>query len=909
MIVTIKSFLGQSRMNQKYKAVYFADFPAENAKQKSLTLAFGKKTHLLYDEIKSLSSVEIKELLGTENYLDLVKQADKIDLPLNTHCLRLLKQSLSTIKKTDSQYSLLRIDSHETLFDPLTVTFKGGAKDPFIRWYPFLEGYSPQFVEGIIKRYAPKAQTILDPFAGTGTTVFTASKLNLKSFYCEINPLLQLINQTKINVRSLNSFQRTELVEKLIDINKHINDISRFEPDYLLAATYRHIFGKSVFFENTVYQQILQIRSWIDDISLESPLASNVVTIAVLSSLIPASNMKRAGDLRFKTFKEKQSQKINFVVSVYEKINDIIQDIKNDIDGMKTLPSLVSADAGSIYKIPHLNIDTVITSPPYVNGTNYFRNTKIELWFLRCLREKEDLKRFRLSSLTSGINDVSKIKIPSEIQPQVAEVVERLEQSSYDQRIPKMIACYFNEITNIFRSILPHFTSKATIAIDIGDSCYSGVHVPVDQLLIACLEDIGFQLQDEVTLRKRKSRGGMLLKQSLLVFEYIKEKNETITNKKNLHSSWTTNWSSFKRYLPHQEPPFCKRNWGHSWHSLCSYPGKLKPAIAHYLVKTFVNKGGNVLDPFSGVGTIPFEAALQGRKAYGFEINPAAYFIAKAKIQRPEKEKCLDIINNLKIFLNKNSPNMFELKEAQTFGFNGKLFEYYDKETLREIILARRYFSICKPESSSAAFVFASLLHILHGNRPYALSRRSHPITPYKPSGPFEYRPLLHHLIQKVMRNLQDPLPLEFCCGKVFQQDATKWWPIEICELDAIITSPPFFDSTRFYLANWIRLWFSGWSSRDFNERPKGFIEEKQKKGFDVYISILRQAKERLKKNGVLVFHLGKSKKCDMATQLKRISKNWFSHSEIFNESVTHCESHGIRDKGTVTTHQYLVMI
>ena len=166
-------------MTQKYKAVYFSDIPAKSAKQKSLTLAFGKRKHLLYEEIKNLSSSEIRELLGTENYRVLVRQADRKDLPLNTHCLRLLSRSLSTIKRSDSRHSLLRTDSPEMLFDPLTVTFKGGAKDPFIRWYPFLEGYSPQFVEGVIKRYAPNAKTILDPFAGTGTTVFTASKLTL----------------------------------------------------------------------------------------------------------------------------------------------------------------------------------------------------------------------------------------------------------------------------------------------------------------------------------------------------------------------------------------------------------------------------------------------------------------------------------------------------------------------------------------------------------------------------------------------------------------------------------------------------------------------------------------------------------------------------------------------------------
>ena len=95
---------------------------------------------------------------------------------------------------------------------------------------------------------------------------------------------------------------------------------------------------------------------------------------------------------------------------------------------------------------------------------------------------------------------------------------------------------------------------------------------------------------------------------------------------------------------------------------------------------------------------------------------------------------------------------------------------------------------------------------------------------------------------------------------------------------------------------------------RDFEARPSVFVDEQQKSSFDVYIPILRQARERLKSNGVLVLHLGKSVKCDMAAHLQKLGKQWFRSADLFDESVAHCESHGIRDKGTVTSHQYLVL-
>ncbi len=62
---------------------------------------------------------------------------------------------------------------------------------------------------------------------------------------------------------------------------------------------------------------------------------------------------------------------------------------------------------------------------------------------------------------------------------------------------------------------------------------------------------------------------------------------------------------------------------------------------------------GKLLDPFSGVGTIPFEARLSGHVAYGFEISPAALIISRAKLEavaadavRKELEGLTDWVEN-----------------------------------------------------------------------------------------------------------------------------------------------------------------------------------------------------------------------------------------------------------------------
>ena len=229
--------------------------------------------------------------------------------------------------------------------------------------------------------------------------------------------------------------------------------------------------------------------------------------------------------------------------------------------------------------------------------------------------------------------------------------------------------------------------------------------------------------------------------------------------------------------------------------------------------------------------------ALAGKHAYGFEISPAAFVIASAKVRYPTVLDCATVIRTLEDFIESHSTTDAELAEVNHLGFNWQNSRILRTPNLERNYLGAPLFQIHPPETPEEQFVFASLLHILHGNRPYALSRRSHPLTPYKPTGPYEYRSLIDRLRAKVERGLDEGLPVNFRPGKIFFQDATSWWPREVDQLDAVITSPPFFDSTRFYLANWLRLWFSGWSARDFEARPSVFVDEQQKA---VLMSIFR---------------------------------------------------------------------
>ena len=99
--------------------------------------------------------------------------------------------------------------------------------------------------------------------------------------------------------------------------------------------------------------------------------------------------------------------------------------------------------------------------------------------------------------------------------------------------------------------------------------------------------------------------------------------------------------------LPYLEKPYSSRLWGLPMHSLCSYQSKLKPAIAFFLSKIFVEEGDLVFEPFSGAGTIPFELAQNGIRTVSLDLNSVAYTVTSAKLNPLKKELILKQIKEL----------------------------------------------------------------------------------------------------------------------------------------------------------------------------------------------------------------------------------------------------------------------
>jgi SAM-dependent methyltransferase len=86
--------------------------------------------------------------------------------------------------------------------------------------------------------------------------------------------------------------------------------------------------------------------------------------------------------------------------------------------------------------------------------------------------------------------------------------------------------------------------------------------------------------------------------------------------------------------LGHVDFDFPDSDTGYLTHSLHPYPAKFIPQIPATLIREFSTEGQTVADVFCGSGTTLVEALLLGRNAIGFDANPLACLITKAKTVR-----------------------------------------------------------------------------------------------------------------------------------------------------------------------------------------------------------------------------------------------------------------------------------
>lgn len=916
-----------------FKAIYFPSERTRDGKARRLCISLGAdgadaaKADLARRIARS-SSAELRAWLDDAYVEDLTQAAIAEGRSLSNYCIRVIASRMRTNRPVLSeQLTLALADMPAAHRRPaLGLTFQDSKKLPYHRWYPYVEGFSAQYVGELLDRYGP-VKNLYDPFGGSGTTQMEASARGITSYCCEINPFMRFVADSKVNA-SQRVIDRLEAFHGLVAVYIRELRSSAFRRRCvdLSLMSYKSAFPSRDFFEEQHLRALLAARDVAIEMTEHDAGARTLLLLAVASNTVRSSHMTRRADLRRRRPDEYKKRVVDVVSFVEEKLREMGSDLQGEYRPRAPMHHIAD-DCRSVRKDDVPEIDLAVTSPPYLNGTNYFRNTKLEMWLLKFLNTEVDLPAFTATAVAAGINNVNRGRPCPHRFDSVEHVVEQLEATDGDRRIPLLVRCYFSDMLEVCRSVWSVLRPGGRLILDMGDSRFYGVHVPTDRLLCEVAETVGFEVEDGRVLARRLSYDKSLLRQVEIVLRRPSATRSPLRPPSkpsdvelvgdDRHSKRAAGIllsgsgghveiEAFARTLPYRDMPFSKRNWGHPLHSLSSYQGKMKPAMAHWLVRSFTEPGMTVLDPVGGVGTIAFEACLAGRPGWTNDLSPFPHAVATGKVCAPSTKDVERALGRLT-----DGIRDLELKAddyaAADFGLNGSVRDFYHARTLEEVLRARNYFTRLSCPSDADLFVKASLMHILHGNRPYALSRTSHPITPFHPSGPRRYRPLIPALRTRIDAALSKPLPPTFVRGRSTHGDFRGLVSASANKVDRIITSPPFW-GMRFDRPNWLRLWFCGWEAEDFHERSLGFLERQQKQSLSVYYEFYDVCHSLLNDNGLMIMHLGGSEKHSMLEELASISSRKFRLVGLVSEDISKLERHGIKDKGLTTTSNFLFL-
>jgi hypothetical protein len=241
-----------------------------------------------------------------------------------------------------------------------------------------------------------------------------------------------------------------------------------------------------------------------------------------------------------------------------------------------------------------------------------------------------------------------------------------------------------------------------------------------------------------------------------------------------------------------------------SLHQLSPYIGKIKSSIAGELIARYSSKGGLVVDPFAGAGTIPLEASLRGRRAFGADISPYARILSLAKLQPPESLNAA--LQSAELALEEAK----QIAKPDLRSVPSWVRRFFHPETLRE---ALAFAQIARKAGNE--FLMACFLGILHHQRPGFLSYPSSHLVPYLRNKKYprqeypemyEYRELRPRLLAKVTRSFRRNEG-RLNAPSTFQQISVEQLELP-SQFDALITSPPYMNALDYGRDNRLRLWF-----------------------------------------------------------------------------------------------------
>lgn len=359
---------------------------------------------------------------------------------------------------------------------------------PIHRWFVFPHSFTPDLVHALINEWKLEQDCyVLDPFVGAGTTVVAAKSRGISAIGYDLSPLAVFVTNVKVHDYDLKS-----VVKAWWKLSKHLR---------LRLENRREEFPELIetAFPGLALDILAHIRRKIDRV--KDGKIKAFFLLALLSILRDFSKaIPNGGWLRWSKKRIAWSQ---ILPAFLDRVDAMIKDLsESQVSQTRGNWKAFVADARQLPQTDRL-FDGLITSPPYPNRHDYTRIFNIELLF--AFLDKEGVKKLRYQSFESHVesrpqrNNGVAYREPVLLQETLAELKAKL----HDERVPPMLRGYFEDCYLNLSSSARLVRPGAKIAYVVGNACYSGVPIPVDEILAHIGQQIGLKLERIVAVRYR----------------------------------------------------------------------------------------------------------------------------------------------------------------------------------------------------------------------------------------------------------------------------------------------------------------------------------------------------------------------------------------------------------------------
>ena len=385
------------------------------------------------------------------------------------------------------------------------MQFNKNKQEPIHRWYPFVEGYSKEFIQAIIDENKEKdIKCCLEPFSGSATTALELQNLGIKCYSFEINPLMYLIGKVKLETH----YDIDDTVKWFYYIKETRSGFVQADLDSVFPTLYESDKRNKWNYDRDVGLAVRKLDLAINTIT--NPIYKDLFTIALAAILLEVSNLYRNGKcLSYKS--NWQNVKLS-EEGVFSKFDKKVQDeFFSDIATSSNIRNnVIQQNKSFLYNrdsriaiddiVADNSVDLVITSPPYLNSRDYTDTYMLELKTLGFTKNNSEIQKLRNQTFRSHVQIHWEDEATVE-NPLLSSTLSKLKTSAknfkvWNPSIIDMVRLYFVDMETLFNAIYKKMRKGGKVYFNVSNSAYFNVQINTLDICASIAEDIGFSVNE-----------------------------------------------------------------------------------------------------------------------------------------------------------------------------------------------------------------------------------------------------------------------------------------------------------------------------------------------------------------------------------------------------------------------------